>query len=251
MKKRKMIVLMLTAFIIAIISVGCFIMNNRDKKISISEEQKHRPMQVSGMWDSGNQKKIVAMNRREINKKEANTPSTPPNTINPVSVANNENSNSVNTSVFVSGIGNQLTEEEKRKFIEEQDKHCMELMHERGWYKPEDIPITYTKPQEPTTPAGVYLWEETKGVLYPKKKTPEFEARNRELSAAYMEAFEKGDTKESTRIAQELIEFIRPYQPLSVRVNMHLERIPSSWSKYFLDLANAEQQKIYEGENRH
>ena len=249
MKKRRAIA-MIAIFIVIIIGIGSFVMIKGTKKTPVSDEQKHEPIQASEARSFDNQKNINVMNKREIQNREISTPNNPPNIITPTFSSDGEESNAASTSVYISGINDQPTEEDKKKLMEKQDKRCMELMHEHGWYKPEDIPITYAEPQGPVPSVGVYLWKKVKGVPNPKKKTPEYEAKNRELSAVCVEAFERGDIREFTRIGQELDELIRPYQPLSVRVKMHLAGIPSAWSGYFVNLANVEQQKIFEEENR-
>jgi hypothetical protein len=249
MKKCKMAVI-ITIFALIILGIGSFMFVRGIEKTPVSDEQKHEGIPISNAWSSVNQKKINTINKREISKKEANTPDNPPDNIHQVSSTDNGVSNFVSTSVSISGINEQPNDEEKRKLIEEQDKHCMELMHEHGWYKPEDIPITYDKPQEPATPVGVYLWKKVKGVANPPKRPPEVEERNRELFEALKASSAKNDGMEISRIGKEIHELNNPYQPLSVKINMHLEHIPSAWSKYFFDIANAEQQKIFEEENR-
>ena len=144
-----------------------------------------------------------------------------------------------------SQVGEASAEEEVgtdwRKYMDENgnvtdwEKFKLARMHSHGWYKPEDVPITFEKPKG--APDGVYMWVEYGDGV--DKPIPEYiEERGRELEKELRRAVEMKDAREMFRITKELHELYKPYKS-GIVVNSYFGQIPESWFPYFKDICES------------
>jgi len=126
-----------------------------------------------------------------------------------------------------------------RKYIDEDgnvtdwEKYSLARMHSHGWYKPEDVPIIYEKPDFNSPQDGVYIWIEEVGGDNNVEPPEYIKGRNRELEEELDRATRRRNGKEVIRIARELAELNEPYRKKVRRLHMFAVSIPKSWEPYF------------------
>lgn len=111
-------------------------------------------------------------------------------------------------------------------------------MHERGWYKPEDVTIIYGPPPENKNeqPPGAWIWKEVHKGEYAGTEPPaHIKERIKEIDVKIQEAQARGDEDEVSRLDKEFKELNRPYDD-SVILQIDLREIPKSWHQYFNDI---------------
>jgi len=121
--------------------------------------------------------------------------------------------------------------------LEKIEEECLAIMHRMGWYKPEDVPITWAPPPSTSPPPGVYIWWEVVGEGTPRKPPPHVEERSRELGEEIKRAAERGDARRMIELVKELRELNRPYKGEKTKIRMLCKDIPPSWKDYFIKLA--------------
>ena len=117
----------------------------------------------------------------------------------------------------------------------------MAIMHQNGWYRPEDVPITYG-PAPNNAPPGVWIEKEvTIATGTGEKPPPHIEARNKEIMEEILMAHERRDIEEINSLISESKELNRPYtRGASTAWISFFQDIPPSWRQYFNNVLDAE-----------
>ena len=141
MRKRKMIVI-ITAFIVIILAIGSFMLVRGIGKTPMSDDQKYERIQVSETRNPANF--TVADNNKEkkSNNQKKESENSSMLSIPPISFADKSEAKAVSASTSSDAVS-QKDKEKGGYSKEEEEKLCLALMHERGWYKPEDVPIIH------------------------------------------------------------------------------------------------------------
>ena len=236
MKKRKTIMI-ITAFIVIILGLGSFMLVRGIGKTPVSDEQKYEPIKAPNAQTSV---KIAATtgDKEKKNNKQMEESTTPSSlSVPPVPIADKSELKTVST---YTGDPSQKEKGEGGFSAEEDEKRCIAVMNEQGWYKPEDVPIIYGPVPKNDPPPGVWMWEEVvKGEYAGTEKPAYIKEKLKEIDVKLQEAHAKGDHDEIYRLGMEFSEINRPYQN-SASYTMYLGAIPKSWSPYFKDIFGSE-----------
>lgn len=110
------------------------------------------------------------------------------------------------------------------------EKYLLHKENQRGWYKPDDVPIVNSPPQPDGI--GVYVWDSETTVAY-SNRPPEIEKQDRLLRNAFDAAIQSNDGKRALSIHEQLIELNAPYAQNIVMPVAAIQNIPHSWTPYF------------------
>lgn len=229
MKKRKTIMI-ITAFIVIILGLGSFMLVRGIGKTPVSDEQKYEPIKAPNAQTSV---KIAATTGDKEKKSNKQMESTTPSSLSipPVPIGDKSG---LKTVTYAGDPSQQEKVDEDSD--EYQEKRCMKLMHERGWYKPEDVTIIYGPSPKNDSPPGVWIWKEVHKGEYAGTEMPaHIKERIKEIDVKIQEAQVKGDEDEVSRLDKEFKELKRPYDN-GVITRMDRCEIPKSWHQYFDDI---------------
>jgi hypothetical protein len=130
------------------------------------------------------------------------------------------------------------------KQVVDWEKFFLYRMHQNGWSKPEDVPVTYSEPPE-GNPDGVYIWWHEKSYVPPEEIPPHVTKLNRELKGELDRAFRAEDHKEMRRLMKEIRELNAPYPRGGVNFHARMVNIPLSWRSYFKAIVEKEKANLY------
>jgi RNA polymerase sigma-70 factor, ECF subfamily len=178
--------------------------------------------------------------RKDNQNKEKESENSPMLSIPPTPIADK----SELKTVTYTGNHSQQEKVEGGYSAENDEKRCMAVMHGRGWYKPEDVPITYEPPPKNNPPPGVWIWKEVvKGEYAGTEKPAYIKERNKEIEVKLQEANAKGDYQEAFGLSKEFSELNKPYADYFT-FQMDLNGIPKSWHQYFDDIFKSQSNAI-------
>jgi len=241
MRKRKMVVI-ITSFIVIILGIGSFMLAGGIRKSAMSDEQKHESIQTSSIRNPVSATATTSDKKKKSNKQMEENPTSPSPSITPAPSADRSG---LKTVTYTGDPSQQEKGEVTSNEEEYQEKRCMEIMHEHGWYKPEDVSITYGSPPENNQSPGAWIWkEDVKGEYAGKEKPAYIKERNKEIEAELQEAEAKGYHQEAFRLSKEFSELNKPYAKDFFIFQINLHDIPKSWHQYFVDIFKFEANTI-------
>lgn len=240
MENRKMATRMLKGLLMAVVGISAFTLGILIDNLLISGQQEHEHEEAPSMHSTVSSAQVVSSNQErestaDDQERESNSDEPQPDTSSVrASIPSNDREGNLQSD------SDHYKEDSGAE--ESMEERCLALMHERGWYKPEDIPIIYEPPARINPSPGVYMWRKGSlgNVKQSAKRPPHVEAKIREISNELEKAV---DGKERLALIKELTEINRPYSR-AIKLKMFLDNIPESWAPYFNELFDAEKEKM-------
>lgn len=237
MKRRKTIMI-ITTFIVLILGLGSFMLVRGIGKTPVSDEKKYEPIKAPIAQTSVKIAATAGDKEKKSNKQMEENTNSSSLSISPAPITDKSEPKTISTYII-----NDPSQKEKGKGVfsaEEEEKRCIARMHERGWYKPEDVPIIYGPVPKNDPPPGVWMWKEVhKGEYAGTEKPAYIKEKLKEIDVKLQEAQAKGDRDEEIRLGKEFSEINKSYEDSSF-YTMFLGSIPKSWSPYFKDIFESE-----------
>ncbi len=239
--------LMWKGLIVVIAVVGSIVLITRIGSFSMPQEPEHKyNVQAASMRDSGGLAVKVSggpaektsTDKQDEERNEGNTigKGTVKTVITVTSPLVHDDQNDAHLSQE-----DEASEASDELSCEALELNDMAIMHQNGWYRPEDVPITYG-PAPNNAPPGVWIEKEvTIATGTGEKPPPHIEARNKEIMEEILMAHERKDIEEINSLISESKELNRQYtRGTSTGWAMSLHSIPHSWMQYFRDVYHAE-----------